>query len=53
MTDAFLWCYNDAFAEQYKISDDQIPSWFVRFTPDIVREWMATLGRSHSVYRLR
>src|ERR1700746_2739091 len=35
LTDAFLWCYSDTFAEQYRVSDDQVPTWNVRFTPDI------------------
>jgi hypothetical protein len=53
MTDAFLWCYSEAFAEHYRVSDDQIPSWGVRFTPDIVQEWTALLARSHRTYQVR
>jgi hypothetical protein len=53
MTDAFLWCDSDTFAEQYRVSDDQVPSWNVRFTPDIVREWTAMLARSPRTCRIR
>jgi hypothetical protein len=53
MTDAFLWCYSESFAEQYRVSDDKVPSWVVRFTPEVVQEWTTKLGRSRSLYRVR
>jgi hypothetical protein len=53
MTDAFLWCYSDNFAEKYRVSDDQVPSWSVRFTPDIVRERTAMLAPPRRTYRVR
>jgi hypothetical protein len=53
MTDAFLWCHRDTFTEKFRIADTQLPTWLIRFTPDIIREWTRKLMRPASVYRLR
>jgi hypothetical protein len=53
MTDAFLWCSRETFAEQFRVPDNQVPAGLVRFTPETVREWKMKLARSPSPYRLR
>jgi NTE family protein len=53
MTDAFLWCYRDAFSEGFRIGDSQTPEWLVRFTPEVVAKWSRILTRSARSWRLR
>lgn len=53
MTDAFLWCYRDSFSPEFKITDQQVPDWRIRFTPEVTREWTDKLSTSASVRSLR
>jgi hypothetical protein len=53
MTDAFLWSYRDSFSAEFKISDQQVPEWQIRFTPEVTRQWTDKLSTSASVCSLR
>jgi hypothetical protein len=53
MTDGFLWCYRETFDTEYHVSDGQLPSWFIKFTPAVVRDWTKKLTRSSNTRVLR
>ena len=53
MTDAFLWCYRETFAPEYKVDAVPSPRWLIKFSPSTARDWRLALKDSSSSLALR